>query len=874
MLKTNALKIALIYAVVSFLWIFFSDRLLMVFFEETVKLTVFQSIKGTFFVLASAILIFFLVRREIRHKNNLIKMLDESEQWYKTLVENIPRTDLYLFDTEQSIIKASGSALEEKGLSLQDVKGQTINQLPFSQRLRKFLTLHFDSILEGQEVMEEIHLGDTWYELRGCPLRDDNGLLYGGIAALINVSSYKSLIQEKEEQNKEYEALYEEYQATNEDLKNLNEQLRLANDKLKKSEERYRSFIRQSSEAIYRMDLTEPMSLHMPEEQKIKHLYHKAELKECNEAFLKMYGAESFDQLEGKTLADFHGGDDIPENLELVQVFLRNNCNVEERLSYETDKEGNIHYFSNNTIGIVENDYLIRLWGTQTDITERIRAFEQMQEEHERAEESEQKYKALFNNLNDAAVLYRAYEGEKPGEILEVNETLTRLSGYKPKDLKGKSVAEMPLKDPEVAVQNAKTLRQQRDIIRETVIYDKYNRALDVEMSSHWFTYKEKSYILTLIRDISGRKKAERNMADAYHFTNSILNNLPEGVAVYDKSLRIISWNDTMEAFSGKKAGAVIGKTFYEVFKPYANILQTSLQQALEGKTTQTEDYQMEGGRWFNSQFSPNYAADGSVNSVNSITADITQRKHAEAELIKAKEHAEESDRLKTSFLTNMSHEVRTPLNAIVGFSDLLAKYRFSVDSQREYLNIIKRGSDQLLQIINDILTISLLETGQIKISEESFHLNRLLDQLLKDLRKRVEECEKPLETQATYYFPDNADLIKGDREKLQQIFANLLSNAEKFTSKGYIELGYTVSNYTLHFYVKDTGEGIPEDQQQIIFERFRQLNENKEVPISGTGLGLAIARGFVNLMGGKIRVSSTPGKGARFEFMLPYYPG
>lgn len=873
MLKTNALKIALIYAVISLLWIFFSDRLLKLLFEETVKLTLFQTIKGSFFVAATALLIFYLVRREIRRKDNLIKLLDESEQWYKTLVKNIPRTDLYLFDREQAIISATGSNLASEGIAANHIKGLPPQQIPLPSQLRKFLALHFDAILSGNEVTEEIRLKNKWYELRGQPLHDKNNTIYGGIAALINITGYKELILNYEEKNKEYEALYEEYLTTNEELRELNEHLRQANEQLKISEERYRAFISQSSEGIYRMNLTEPMAVDMPLEQQVQHLYHKSLLKECNNAFRDMYGFQDLEEIKDKTLADFHGGDNHPENRKMMYRFLQNNFRITGEVSSEQDANGNPRYFSNNVIGIIENGYLTHFWGTQTDITERIHAYQQMRLAQKHAEDNQQKYKSLFNNLNDAALLFTCQSSDQPGQIIEANKMAGQLLGETPEALKGRTISSLPFKQKSpFSKKQLKKLHQDKLLRQETIISDSKGNAVEVEVSSISFTFRKSKFILMLIRDISERKRTEQKLRDAYQFTQNILNNVPMGIAVYAKDYRIITWNKTMEQYTGY-GQETVGKTPDEIFTESVALIKNNLQKAFAGKNTKTEDYQLKNGQWFTTRFSPNYAQDGTITSVNTITADITGRKQTEEALIKAKEKAEESDRLKTSFLSNMSHEIRTPLNAIIGFSDLLNREDFDQNVRDEYLEIIKRSGDQLLHIINNILDVSLIETGQITLQEKPFHLNELLDEVLIELRKQIAQKNKPINTQAQYHFSANQDKIIGDRERIMQVLTKLVHNAENFTQQGIIEIGYTYRHPHIAFYISDTGEGIPQHEQEVIFERFIQLDKEKTTVSSGTGLGLTIARGLVKLMGGSISLTSTAGEGATFQFTIPYKP-
>jgi len=254
------------------------------------------------------------------------------------------------------------------------------------------------------------------------------------------------------------------------------------------------------------------------------------------------------------------------------------------------------------------------------------------------------------------------------------------------------------------------------------------------------------------------------------------------------------------------------------------------------------------------------------------IYTDITKQKQYEEKLKLAKEKAEESDRLKTAFLNNLSHEVRTPMNAIVGFSELLTKEDHSFEERNKYLSAIGKSTRTLLDLINDIVDIAKIETGELNVNKQKFELNSLLDELktqyaseLKTLgKKRIELKVIEGVKQELYFITDPL--------RLKQILTNLLSNAVKFTSKGYIEFGYIMKEETneLYFFIKDTGIGIDENDLEIIFERFRQVDVSSTRKHGGSGLGLSISKELVKLLGGEIGVESVPGKGTTFWFTLP----
>lgn len=251
---------------------------------------------------------------------------------------------------------------------------------------------------------------------------------------------------------------------------------------------------------------------------------------------------------------------------------------------------------------------------------------------------------------------------------------------------------------------------------------------------------------------------------------------------------------------------------------------------------------------------------------------DTTKLKEHERELIKAKKLAEESDKLKTAFLANMSHEIRTPLNGILGFSELLCNKGLNDDKREKYFHIIQASNQQLLRIINDILDISRIQTGQLSITKEKFQLNGLIGEIETWILHEIKLKNKKIEFIVHKGFADGEDKVNTDRERLYQVITNLINNAIKFTEKGSVTLSYAVkSKSILEFCVSDTGIGIPDLYLASIFDQFRQVEEFSSRKYGGTGLGLSISKGLVEVLGGYISVESEVGVGSTFRFTIKY---
>jgi signal transduction histidine kinase/ActR/RegA family two-component response regulator len=238
------------------------------------------------------------------------------------------------------------------------------------------------------------------------------------------------------------------------------------------------------------------------------------------------------------------------------------------------------------------------------------------------------------------------------------------------------------------------------------------------------------------------------------------------------------------------------------------------------------------------------------------------------AELLIAKEKAEENDRLKSVFLANISHEIRTQMNGILGFAALLKKPEVEGEKQRKYITIIEKSGERMLNIINDLIDISKIESGQMNISPVPTNINEQMEFIYAFFRPEVEKKGMRIEYEPPLHAEDM--IIVTDREKLYAILINLVKNAIKYSDKGLIEFGYEIKAGFLEFFVKDSGIGIEKNRQRDIFDRFVQTNSSTKRTYEGAGLGLAISKAYTEMLGGKIRVISELGKGSQFYFTIP----
>ncbi len=360
-----------------------------------------------------------------------------------------------------------------------------------------------------------------------------------------------------------------------------------------------------------------------------------------------------------------------------------------------------------------------------------------------------------------------------------------------------------------------------------------------------------------------------------------LLETMPFCIFFTDRHHRYIRVNRMMaKLLRVSGPGKAEGKTNKEFFTKRVarkmieedrDILETG--NPIVNKIVYFEDDGVEGF-WMEKNKIPIRDERGVITMIMGIFKDVSDLMQIENELKEAKERAEESDRLKTSFLANMSHEIRTPMNGIIGFANLLRDPGLSDDKKDLFLKHIDHSSGQLLNIIDDIIDISKIESGQMKISNKPVRINGILEEIYSSFFHSI-RGDAPGDKKVAFNLKKGNDshdfTIVTDDYRLSQIFNNLIGNSIKFTKEGHITFGYTLKNNRhVEFFVSDSGIGIPNNKIRLIFDRFGQVNQERTVQHSGTGLGLPISKSLVDLMGGEMWVKSDMGKGTTFYFTLP----
>jgi PAS domain S-box-containing protein len=504
--------------------------------------------------------------------------------------------------------------------------------------------------------------------------------------------------------------------------------------------------------------------------------------------------------------------------------------------------------------------------------------------------ESEERYRTLFKTSPSGIIVL-----DENGIVIDANEEVFKSVIYSRNELIGQHIVKISSPDNLPIINENIRKILSGDILEQEVVNTTKDGTLRVFMLRETAITlpNGKRGILSVSNDITERKKAEDALRESEQYSRKIIENAPVGAHHYelrdDNQLIFIGANPAADSILGVSNQQFIGKTIEEAFPALTN---TGIPDIYRHVAATGVPYNIEqidyNDNLIRGAFEVNAFQTGS-NHVTIFFSDITHRKVAERllkqkseeinsqnleykriniELKIAKDKAEESDRLKSTFLANISHEIRTPMNGILNFVKFLKEPNLSGEKQKEFINIIEKSGNRLLNIINDLISISKIEAGMMEVSISDTNINELIESNYTLFKPEIEN--KPIHFSIKNTLPSRESIIYTDREKLHAILSNLIRNALKFTHSGAIEFGYEKKGDFFEFFVKDTGAGVPEEQKEYIFERFRQGSESLSRNYEGAGLGLSISKLYVEMLGGEIRLESTIGKGSTFYFTLP----
>ncbi len=461
------------------------------------------------------------------------------------------------------------------------------------------------------------------------------------------------------------------------------------------------------------------------------------------------------------------------------------------------------------------------------------------------------------------------------GFFIEVNEAVTKTLGYSVEEFTSTLIPEMIHPD-DVKETTDKVAEQING--KEVICFE--NRYLCKDGTYKWMAWQgspaDNNGIVTAIgTDITVRKETEAHLLKNQYYLEKAqeLGNI--GTWELDLLANKLFWTDETYKIFGIPLGT---EMTYEIFikSIHPEDRDYFTEKWLDALTSGVYDIEhriivKRKHKWVREKATIEFNTNGNAIKAIGFVQDITTRKKHENELRIAKERAEESDSLKSAFLANMSHEIRTPMNGILGFASMLKDLNLKREDQQEYIQIIEKCGERLLNTINGIIDISKIESGQMLVNITDLKLNKVLQDCCNFFMPEAEK--KNLELRLSKFLRDEESIIRTDDSKLNSIFANLVRNAIKYTNHGSIEFGYVLNSAKteLEFYVRDTGAGIPKHRQTAVFERFIQADIKDSMALQGSGLGLTIAKAYVEMLGGKLWMKSEEGVGSTFYFTLPY---
>jgi PAS domain S-box-containing protein len=473
--------------------------------------------------------------------------------------------------------------------------------------------------------------------------------------------------------------------------------------------------------------------------------------------------------------------------------------------------------------------------------------------------ESEERFRYIIEKSVSGICISNA-----EGEFEYVNKSFCEIVGYSAPELEGQSLTMLFPFDKHTVVYEVVRLAFERpqDTNEIWEIIDKSKEVKKVKTDTitiRWFNGER--MLVTFLEDITKRVKAEEELRRSERKYRSMMEALDVPLYIADDECRILFAN---KAFRKDFGGIDEVKYCYKklLFKEERCGWCKGISELKLGERYERELHNPRTGQIFQVIMAPIEFEEGQINKMV-VMRDLT-------EVLRDKKRAEESDRLKTAFLANMSHEVRTPLNAILGFSSILNDDTLPRDERSRFVDLIHQSGIQLLNIIDDIVDVARIEQGNLRISMVTVEINPLLRETMDIMKLELADGSKPdLELKMENHLPPGYS-IQADPLRLKQVLMNLLNNAIKFTKKGEVKLEVFKNNsHEVVFDVEDTGIGIPPEKREVIFERFRQVDESTTRVAGGNGLGLFISKNLIERMGGMIKVSSVPGRGSRFSVTI-----
>ncbi len=530
---------------------------------------------------------------------------------------------------------------------------------------------------------------------------------------------------------------------------------------------------------------------------------------------------------------------------------------------YNKKKDGTPYWEEATIAPIYIKGEILHFICTKEDITERINA-------ESFIKESEKKFRTFFENTKVNILLI----DPDSGKIVDANNTALEYYGYTKEELRDLSFFEILILD---ADKNNLKLNKILDFNKKMISLRqklKSGRIQDTEVYPTPVNIENKTLIFTIIQDVTRRKKAIAALTESESKKLALLKIIPDLIFVVNREGVILDIYVEKLSNLAMPPSEMLGKKMIDILpKDHGKKFEDNFRTTFDTRDVITFEYsyKIKGKEVFEEI---RLIVSGE-DELLVIIRDITNQKKSQEDLKNAWREAKKANTAKSAFIANVSHEIRTPINAIIGFSELLAK-EVNQSHLEDYVNSIKSSSKTLLSLIDDILDFSKIEAGKLDIKTEFINIQSILEDTRNIFWLKMEQKKLSFNT----YVTDNTPkLLLLDALKVRQILINLISNAYKFTEKGEVKVEIesvdkkiTTQKTCVDIIIRvsDTGIGISKDFQKTIFEAFKQQEEQDSRKYGGTGLGLAITHRLVELMKGSIKLDSEPGKGSSFEVIIP----
>ena len=486
---------------------------------------------------------------------------------------------------------------------------------------------------------------------------------------------------------------------------------------------------------------------------------------------------------------------------------------------------------------------------------------------------SEEQFRQVFMNSPAVQMILHPEDGR----IVDVNKAASEFYGWSEDTMRQMRITQINPMPEEKIKEKIKYVKQHKKGLFELRHRLASGDIRDVQIHSSSVMIGGEELLFTIVYDITERNRSQKELKSERRMLRTVIDNMPATVYVKNLHLQKVLVNKMELEILGRSEEEVIGKTDRDLYPAEEAALfeADDLRLLEEGKPLINREEQIMTPRgeavWLLTSKTPLYDDEGKVTGIVGVGRDITEKVENTQALEQAKEDAEKANKAKSEFLANMSHEIRTPMNAILGFSETLCE-RIEHPSHRNMLQSVLSSGKLLLTLLNDILDLSKVEAGKMTIDPKPISMDSIIREMKMLYKGKADEKGLEIRTEKPEDFPE---VIELDEVRVKQVLFNLVGNAVKFTQEGYIAIRmdfYPKGENTgeLVMQVKDTGKGIPPDQQENIFEPFYQQDGQSTRQYGGTGLGLAITRRLVERMKGRIEVESTPGKGSTFTVRLP----